>query len=202
VKSFLSKNPTIAFGLGLPLLLVIVFLLISGIPSLLVKSPQYDVLYTTGYVGYQNTHVQISVVEQKTRVTHQVDVNNRYQIPRLWRYNSETGAVKEIAIILPPNSIQTGNGSSDPIAAKTTTVIDIPDLERLTVDSSSIAPDGYEFQTLDDRHSRNFFGSMFYSPRYNSDSILTKKGRSIRLPNSGGRYYRDGTKLIGWVLAE
>ena len=42
MKAFLRENPTIAFGLGLPLLLVVAFLLISGIPALLVEPPQYD----------------------------------------------------------------------------------------------------------------------------------------------------------------
>ncbi|MEW5011208.1 MAG: hypothetical protein AB1Y22_06540, partial [Cycloclasticus sp.] len=61
MKTFLRENPTIAFGLGLPLLLVVVFLLISGIPSLLVTPPQYDVLYATEYYNYKSG-VQISVV--------------------------------------------------------------------------------------------------------------------------------------------
>ncbi len=70
MKSFLRENPTIAFGLGLPLLLVVVFLLISGIPALLVDPPQYDVLYATEYYNYQNG-VQISVVDQKVQVIYQ-----------------------------------------------------------------------------------------------------------------------------------
>ena len=45
MKKFIRDNPTIAFGLGLPLLLVAVFLAISGIPALLVAPPQYEVLY-------------------------------------------------------------------------------------------------------------------------------------------------------------
>lgn len=67
MKSFIRENPTIAFGLGLPLLLVVVFLLVSGIPALLVDPPQYDVLYATEYVGNSNG-VQISVVNKKIQV--------------------------------------------------------------------------------------------------------------------------------------
>ena len=66
MKSFFRENPTIAFGQGLPLLLVIAFLLISGIPALLVESPQYDVLYATEYYNYPNG-VQITVVNQKAQ---------------------------------------------------------------------------------------------------------------------------------------
>jgi hypothetical protein len=70
MKSFLRENPTIAFGLGLPLLLVVVFLLISGIPALLVEPPQYDLLYATEYNNYPNG-VQISVVNRKAQVIYQ-----------------------------------------------------------------------------------------------------------------------------------
>ena len=54
MKSFLRENPTIAFGLGLSLLLVVVFLLAAGIPVLLVEPPQYEVLYATEYYNYQS----------------------------------------------------------------------------------------------------------------------------------------------------
>ncbi len=67
MKSFLRENPTIAFGLGLPLLLVVAFLLVSGIPALLVDPPQYDVIYATEYNNYPNG-VQISVVDHKVQV--------------------------------------------------------------------------------------------------------------------------------------
>jgi hypothetical protein len=49
MKNVFRDNPTIAFGLGLPLLLVAVFLAISGIPVLLVAPAQYEVLYATHY---------------------------------------------------------------------------------------------------------------------------------------------------------
>ena len=101
MKAFLRENPTIAFGLGLPLLLVLVFLLISGIPSLLVDPPQHDVIYATEYYNYQSG-VQISVVDRKVQVVYQGSVLNG-QKPRIWRYNAKTGAVREVAYLLPPS---------------------------------------------------------------------------------------------------
>ena len=202
MKSFLRENPTIAFGLGLPLLLVVAFLLVSGIPNLLVADPQYDVLYATEYYNNQNG-VQISVVEQKVQVIYQGDLKGGRQ-PRIWRYNPKTGAVKEIAFILPAaptpaekksNTVLDSSGETSK-----TTLIDVPDLEELTVDSSSIAPDGYEFSVASDRYSNNVFGGLFYSSRYRHEAVLTKNGRSIRLPNSAGRHYNHNTRFIGWVM--
>ena len=198
MKSFLRENPTIAFGLGLPLLLVVVFLLISGIPTLLVDPPQHDVLYATEYYNDQQG-VQIAVVDQKVLVSNR-GIAQGGQIPRLWRYHSKTGAVQEIAIILPPGLTSLGDKTVEPRDALTSTPIDVPDLKDLVVDSSSIAPDGYEFSTGSDRYSGNIFGGLFYSSRYRHQGTLSKNGRSVRLPNADNYYYRQNTRFIGWIV--
>jgi ABC-type dipeptide/oligopeptide/nickel transport system permease subunit len=198
MKSFLRENPTIAFGLGLPLLLVVVFLLISGIPALLVAPPQYDVLYATGYNNYPNG-VQISVVNRKVRVVYQGS-SVGYQRPHLWRYSPKTGGVQEIPIMLPPGLAPPGQRPATPGAAAKITQIDVPDLDGLTIDSSSVAPDGYRFSTGTNGYSGDVFTGLFYGARYNREAVLTKQGRSIRLPNSGNRYYSNNTRFIGWVV--
>ena len=199
MKSFLRENPTIVFGLGLPLLLVAVFLLISGIPALLVDPPQHDVLYATDYRNDQ-PGVQISVVNQKVQVSYRGVVQG-VQMPRLWRYYSKSGAVQEIAILLPPDIASSAAKSAESGDFLTATPIDMPDLEALTVDSASIAPDGYEFSTGSDRYSRNVFGGLFYASRYRYQATLSKNGRSIRLPNADNQYYRQQTRFIGWVVS-
>ncbi len=198
MKAFLKDNPTIAFGLGLPLLLVVVFLIISGIPNLLVASPQHDLLFATEYNNYQNG-LQISVINQSVQVSHQGNLQ-RNQKPRIWRYYAKNGAIQEIAYIIPPSPTRSGTkpATTDDIAI--TTTIDVPDLNGLKVDSSSIAPDGYEF-SVGNRYSGNAFGGLFYSSRYRHDAVLTKSGRSVLLPDSVGRYYRGNTHFIGWVVS-
>ncbi|MDD5299645.1 MAG: hypothetical protein PHD65_04030 [Gallionella sp.] len=199
MKSFLRENPTIAFGLGLPLLLVVVFLLISGIPALLVEPPQYDVLYASEYYSYPNG-VQISVVNRKVQVIYQGS-SAGYQKPRLWRYSPKTGAVREIAIMLPPGLAPPGQGPVTPEAAAKITPIDVPDLAALTIDSSSVAPDGYEFNAGQHGYSGDVFTGLFYSSRYRNEAVLTKKGRSIHLPNAANMYYGNNTHFIGWVVS-
>jgi len=189
MKSFLRENPTIAFGLGLPLLLVVVFLLVSGIPVLLVEPPQHEVLYATEYYNYQNG-VQISVIDRTVRVFHRGGEQTG-RAPRLWRFDPKTGAVKEIAFIVPPG---TEEGQ--------TIVIDVPDLAGVTVDSSSVAPDGYEFRLGNERYAGNIFGELFYSSRYRHEAVLSKNGRSIRLPNAADRYYSSSTHFVGWVVPQ
>lgn len=199
MKSFLRENPVIAFGLGLPLLLVAVFLLISGIPALLVAPPQYDVLYATDYYNYANG-VQISVINQNAQVVYQGNTQGA-QRPRIWRYSPKTGAVKEIAYLLPPGLAPPAPGASIPEAVSTNTPIEVPDLEGLTIDSSSIAPDGYEFRSGQDGYSGDVFTGLFYSARYRNEAVLVKQGRSIRLPGIGSGYYGYNTHFIGWVIS-
>lgn len=198
MKSFFRENPTIAFGLGLPLLLVVAFLLISGIPALLVDPPKYDVLYATEYYNYQNG-VQIAVENHKIQVIYQGN-SAGYQKPRVWRYNPRTGGVQEIPIMLPPGLIPPGQRPATPEEPAKVTPIDVPDLAGLTVDSSSVAPDGYEFSAGTNGYPGGVFAGLFYT-RYRNDAVLTKKGRSIRLPNAGNMYYGNNTHFIGWVVS-
>jgi hypothetical protein len=202
MKAFLRENPTIAFGLGLPLLLVGVFLLISGVPALLVAPPQYDVLYATEYYAYGNGNgVQISVVDHKVQVVYQGAVQ-AYPKPRLWRYLAKTGAVQEIAVALPPGLSPPGQSPNADAASKITP-IDVPDIANLTVDGSSIAPDGYQFSAGDTTYSRDIFTGLFAFSRYRQEPVLTKQGRSIRLPNAGAEvYYGNYARFVGWVVSQ
>jgi hypothetical protein len=201
MKNFIRDNPTIAFGLGLPLVLVVLFLAISGIPSLLVAPPQYDVLYATNYNYYNNAQntLQIAVVGDRVQVNY-IGSMQPYQQPRLWRFNPKTGAVKEIALLLPPGLAP---NTGQPVeAAKTpmVTQISVPDLAAVTVDSSSLAPDGYQFSIGADGYSGRAFTGLFYPSRYGYQAELVKSGRSIRLPNTDGAYYGNATRFIGWVV--
>ncbi len=198
MKAFLRENPTVAFGLGLPLLLVVVFLLISGVPVLLVAAPQYDVLYATEYYSYAGGGVQISVANQKVQVVYQGGPQN-YPMPRIWRYRAKTGGVQEIMIVLPPSPPgPTDDGAG---ASPRRVLIDVPELAGLTVDASSIAPDGYEFMAGRADYRNDIFSELFGFSRYRDQATLTKDGRSVRLPNAGGAYYYGNTRFIGWVVS-
>jgi len=194
MKSFFRKNPTITFGLGLPLLLTVALLIVSGIPNLMVAPPKYDVLYTTGH-NYNTEQIKISVIDEKVQVVYIANKNDKSSNNtkrRMWRYNAQTGAVKEIPISLP---------STEPRSNHVT--ISVPEVAKLTIDSSSIAPDGYEFSNTLNRSSRGLIGSLFYSNKYQDNALLVKNGRSVRIPIADQQYYyRNDIKMVGWVVAE
>ncbi|MBU2966875.1 hypothetical protein Q4508_16170 [Amphritea sp. 2_MG-2023] len=192
MKSFLRDNPTIAFGLGLPLLLVTLFLLASGLPTLLVAPPQNDLLFATEYVNDQGG-LQIAVINRSVQLIDQGSRTNDHK-PRIWRYDAKTGAVQEIAFVLPRS-----HSKKTPSVRTKPQRIDLPDLQGVNVDSSSIASDGYEF-ILNKRASSSLFGGLFYSSGYRYGAALSKNGRHIPLPSITNQYYRGRTHFIGWVL--
>ena len=202
MKQFFRDNPTITFGLGLPVILVVLFLAISGIPTLLVAPAQYDVLYATNYNYYNNAQnaLQIAVVGDRVQVNY-IGSTQPYQQPRLWRFNPKTGAVKEIALMLPPGLAPNTGRPADAPKVPTVTPIEVPDLAALKVDSSSLAPDGYQFTSSADGYSGRPFTGLFYSSRYGYQAELIKDGRSIRLPNTDGAYYGNTVRFIGWVVS-
>ena len=103
--------------------------------------------------------------------------------------------------MLPPGLTPPGQKPATPEEAAKITTIEVPDLAGVTVDSSSIAPDGYEFSAGPNGYAGDMFTGMMYSSRYRNEAVLTKKGRSIRLPNAGNRNYSNYTRFIGWVVA-
>nr|WP_320136178.1 hypothetical protein [uncultured Amphritea sp.] len=192
MKSFLRDNPTIAFGLGLPLLLVTLFLLASGLPTLLVAPPQNDLLFATEYVNDQGG-LQIAVINHSVQLIDQGSRTDDHK-PRIWRYYAKTGAVQEIVFVLPRS-----HSKKTPSVRTKPQRIDLPDLQGVNVDSSSIASDGYEF-ILNKQASSSLFGELFYSSGYRYGAALSKNGRHIPLPSITNQYYRGRTHFIGWVL--
>ena len=202
MKNFFRDNPTIAFGLGLPIALVLLFLAISGIPTLLVAPAQHDVLYATNYNYYNNAPngLQIAVVGDRVQVNY-FGKTQPYQQPRLWRFNPKTGAVKEISLLLPPGLVPPSGRPDEAGKEQTVTPIEVPDLAGVKIDSSSLAPDGYQFSTGADAYSGRGFTGLFYPSRYGYQAELVKNGRSIRLPNTEGAYYGNTVRFVGWVVS-
>jgi len=79
---------------------------------------------------------------------------------------------------VPPASPVTDQVNSSDVASKNI-LIDIPDLKNVSIDSSSIVPDGYEFTAKGSSYRRNIFGGLFNSSRYRHSTVIKKSGRSV-----------------------
>ena len=113
MKDLIKNNPTLVFGLGLPLLLVAVFLLAAGIPNLNAVPPKYDMVFATNYNSYSDSQgVQIKLVDGRAKVTF-VGECNYCQAPEVYRYIAQTGALKRITIDIPPELRKTSTNTTN-----------------------------------------------------------------------------------------
>jgi hypothetical protein len=201
MKEFLKNNPTLAFGLGLPLLLVVIFSLAAGIPSLTAVPPKYDVIFATNYYG-SNEGFRIHTSSGKAVVTF-VGECNYCQPPEIYRYNSANGTLKRITIDIPPEARQSNNSQPNPANKNRVIPVEVPDLSNVRLDDSNPAPDGYLFAQGDDYSSGGVLPSIFFSRSYYyNEPVLRKDNYRIRLPLAKGYYHSSNVRLIGWVIPQ
>lgn len=197
---WIRKNASLALGIGLPMVLVVFFILASWVPKLFIDPPKYDVIFLSGaYYGGTNG-LDFTVKNGKAEFVHRGV--NYGQWPKLYRYSPSTGAVKRIDIPtpeeLPVYSYNNPNANNADAQSKIVAV-PVPDLEGVKLENSSVSPDGYEFNGGYYR-SGGIMGGLFYptSSRYSS-AVLVKQGNRVAIPVTNGDYYYSN-KLVGWVI--
>jgi hypothetical protein len=200
----IKDNLPLALGVGLPLALVAIFGLASWVPQLLVDLPQYDVLYVTDY----SNNMQCNVITGRLACEFSGQPSRYMQLPKLFRFSPATGGVREVAIPMPPE-MKSDDGPDDQTQGRRNHEIrhvplTIPDMEAVTVDNSTVAPDGYAFRPGGWSGGGGLMTEIFIGGgRYNNVAALTKNGRVIRIPNADGQsYYYGNVKFIGWVVAK
>lgn len=199
MKKFLAENPTLAFGLALPLLIVAVFLGAAALSDMGATPPKYGVLFSNSY--YPNNEGVVITIENKK--AHVVYIGEQYMTPpKFYLYTPSSGEVREIAVTVPPEIVNTTHTVCclDPKKPKKITPLSVPELEKLTLYNPGTAPDGYEFRGYDSYSSALDGGLIFGRGSYHSGAILQKGGHKVIIPQSqGGYYYGGSSTLIGWV---
>ena len=184
----IRKNPMLAAGILLPVVVVVFFVLATAIPRLLVEPPQYDFLIQSMQNPSTGLPIQISIAVEDERVRariYKTEANYR-SIPKLFLVDIESRTVREIALKLPDDLDSIENGA----------YIDIPDLASRVVSSSRTAPDGYEVRGPGYRGG-DFFpffrGGRAYS------FTLHKDGAVVDIPQTDGTYYYYNASFVGWL---
>ncbi|HEU5047848.1 MAG TPA: hypothetical protein VFT64_08400 [Rickettsiales bacterium] len=190
----LKENPTIAFGIALPLLVVIILSIAAMVPNLLEAPPKYAVLYATDYYPGKDRGVIVNVENRKAKASY---IPSCYgDLTKIYLFNPATGNAHELKTNTPqpPRGVQTAdcNKPQSPVD------ISIPELENLDVDASDISPDGYAFQSGQYGSSGGVMTEIFFTRSYYSEPVLRKGSRTVRLPQTTGSY--GAVKLIGWVI--
>lgn len=201
MKAFLKDNPTLVFGLGLPVLLVFIFSLAASLPNLGATPPKYDVIFATNYnESYGNgAGYHISVVEGKLNLSY-VGECGYYNTPELYRYQPASGSIKRIDFNIPPESRKSCKSGQDTDHANTKVVsVDIPELATTTLNNSNPAPDGYQFTFSDEYSGGGILPSLFFGRSYYNEPELRKGSYRIKLPLVKNYYNYSNARFIGWV---
>lgn len=193
MKNFIKENLVLVIGLTLPLLLIVLFFVATVIPKSMGTPPQYEMLFTTNHYDYQNSpdySLEFAVKDQQLTVkTHKSERKDRnYTSKKLMAYDGKTETVREIVIdIAKTAEATTGNA------------VVLEETKNMTIDTSSISPDGY---TLDgpSYSGSGLVGGIFGGGYRNSGFRLKKGSVGYLVPNTQQNAYYNQLQFVGWVI--
>jgi hypothetical protein len=187
---FFRENKILVVGILLPIIMMVIFGLASVIPKYLVSPPQYDLLVAT---DNYNVFVKFDVVNGKLKA--QYVCNNNCNVnptrPILYIFEAKSQKTREIKFDFPTIPNDTKSFSSEII---------IPELQNVTIDTSTVAPDGYSYNSANyyygDILSELFIGNNDRRPE------IVKNGNVVSiLPKAKGYSYYQ-IKFIGWIVSK
>ena len=190
---FLRDNAFLVAAVSLPLVVVVVFLLLTAIPKWTVPSPQHDLLlYTTDYDRQgARLAVELLVRDETLQATVRPVLADSYPPRvRLWRFDHRAQSTTEIPLDLP-----TDTGGGEP---PRTHVVEA--LRGRRIVTATKAPDGYEFRTPTHR-GPGLIGDVFGMRRYDQRAVIVKGAagssgsRSRRRISTPHRYSSGGWRI-------
>lgn len=184
----IRKNPMLAAGILLPVVVVVFFVLATAIPRMLVEPPQYDFLFQSMQSPSTGLPIEITIAVEDERIKARAfkTERNYRSIPKLFLVDVESQIVREIAIELPDDLDSFENG----------TYLEIPDLASRVVSTSRTAPDGYEVRGPGYRGG-DFF--PFFRGGRSYSFTLHKSGAVVDVPQAEGSYYYNAS-FLGWLM--
>jgi hypothetical protein len=194
---FLRDNAFLVAAVSLPLVVVAFFLLSTAIPRWTVPPPQYDLLLRANDLYNQanpRMTVEFRVHDGKVEATVRAIGANAYPTrTALFLFEHATMTSREIPIDLPQNLVE-----GDP---PRTIGVDTPPGKRVVAQVT--APDGYQLETRSQR-GPGIVGELFGMSRYNSDTVLTNRGRvvSLTLPVPYRNQYLSSVDGLGWLVPD
>ncbi len=188
---FLKNNPVLALGAALPLVMLLVFWLVTWIPKISVEDPRYDFFFA--YYDYNSpSHgVEVTFLVKNGILTAECRKEHRrnYQL-KLYRFNAKRQSIELVPVIVP--------------AVKDLTP-EWQDLEnfnkkKIMLDTSGVSPDGYRLVHSSYR-SRGLAGELFGGGYRAKSHALYKDGRRIAIKHPDIKPYRN-IVFLGWVKAD
>jgi hypothetical protein len=192
IKTLLKENIVLVIGLSLPILLITLFFFASVLPKVTATPPQYPLLFSTTRYDYQSPPpYNLDFFVKEHRLTARVTKNKKETQNFNWRqvmvFDGKTQSVKE----LPYDISQIGDMPDS-------TELVFEEFKDLELDSSSKAPDGYEYDNSRRSSGGILLGIVGSSQRYSARVV--KGAAAFKIPlNNGKDYYYYNTDFLGWV---
>ncbi|HEY8518803.1 MAG TPA: hypothetical protein VIN61_01885 [Gammaproteobacteria bacterium] len=195
---FLRDNAAVVVGLGLPVAVVVLFLLASHLPALWTEPPGYDLLLEVenGPVRYPAGLVRVEVYVDGDRVRarlHKIDPD-RFQrsliaLPppqQLYLWSHDSGVMREVALAVPTDLDAVDDGAELPLG----------ELAGRRISTSPVAPDGYEL--AGPAQGRDGLFGLFFGGR-SGQLVLAKDGARVAVDLPPGVGYWN-VHFLGWVV--
>ncbi len=194
LKKILKENLVLAMGIGLPILLVILFFLTSVLPKSLAEPPRYELLLSVMRHDYQTTAtpnfefiVRDGVLKARAGKTDSQHMN-RY--PRkLVLYDPVADTARDIPYDLSAIADLAEGGE-----------LVIDETRQFTIDPSSRAPDGYNFEGPYYGGSSGLASELFFGGYRNQGYRIVKDQAVYKVTHIlGDAYYAGNVQFIGWL---
>jgi len=195
IQKVIRDNFVLVLGISLPMLLMIGFMVVSGLPRALSDPPRYNLVFSiTDYqTGNTAMPVSIKLMVKDSRLIAQYIPNQKGNSYTYWKklylYDAASQTVSELPLPYPANLESITEVKEDIVEA----------LKDQKLNSTLQAPDGYElsYEGYSDSGLINilFWGSGTREPR------LRKGSSSVRLAPADERssFYYSSIEFIGWV---
>jgi len=198
---FIKENPSLAAGIGLPILLLVFFSLASIIPQWTVAPPKYDLLFSIeeNRCDDKKPSVNFKLVGSSMKAEYlypekKDNYSNCYQYKKLYRFSAAKNESREIVYDVPAKDKQITDWKN----------FEIAEVKNLKLDGSKKAKDGYEFFGRYDRYYGG--GLFFFGGGYSSRNMVSinNSGRAVNISpfNKDSEYYYSNVEFIGWVEEE
>ncbi|MFH1159023.1 MAG: hypothetical protein V1721_09145 [Pseudomonadota bacterium] len=196
------KNIVLIIGLVLPVLLVMIFFVVTVLPKSKAVPPQYEALFTRIRYDHENRppYTVVFFVKDGTLRAH-VSNNPSQGTPtsyqNYWRrlivYDGKTRSVRDISYDL---------SKIGEVADGTEVVFD--EFKNMKIDGSTKAPDGYEFNKV--KYPYEGPMAMFYaSPPHTIVYNITKGSASFKVSHNdtrGDKASDYDLQFLGWIVEQ
>jgi len=188
-QNFLKENFALIIGLGLPVILVISFLLARYLPQHNDEPPNYELVFSVmRYDNHSPFHIDFIVKDQKLYMKLMNKKEHEgANVRELFIYNGQKESTRKIHYSLPDHLINLQNE------------ILVKEFSPYVIDTNSKSPDGYELEPASYR-SRGLLGELFGSNASKHLHRVKKTGgRSFPISDYGSEFSYGNLSFIGWI---